>query len=240
MPNNIFKRFARFVRGNAARRQEARGAPVAQPQPPQQPAQDLPGDAPEGLSLAALPTDEDLERHCKAYKAARYFHVTRLENVKGILQTGLDPSKGGSPTGATVTANEQRLLESVQGKVHVGEDRSTALYYERVLRKHEPERLRVFVEPAQKAELHEDFQDDTNLAFWTTQHLQANQIVSGRFSNQDVNTLRTIFTTVLLHYPDVPPRPPVDTVIQWHFVAMKRGMLSYEIGRGHTQRHNSF
>ena len=194
---NPFKRFARYVRRKLAGQQQAHVAPALQPQDePEDEADDEPGDAPSGLpSLAQLPTDQELERHCAAYKSARHFHVTRGVNVPSILKQGLDPNQGGSATGTTATTGNVGLLESVQKKVHVGGDRATALYYERQLGGHQPERLRVFVEPEQKQELVDDLQDADNYAYWTTQHLQPNQLVSGRFSNQDVNALRSVFAS---------------------------------------------
>src|SRR4029077_10127982 len=75
----------------------------------------------------------ELYEHLTAYEKARYFHATKDRNVGSILEGGLDRRHGGSAEGASATA-DPGSVEGNRGKIFVGGDRKTALYYEQQVR----------------------------------------------------------------------------------------------------------
>ncbi len=181
---------------------------------------------------------EQLREHLTAYEKARYYHATKDKNVASILKGGLSRDYGGSQEGASATADPGSRQGNV-GRVFVGGDRETALYYERQLRSDKtatPETLRVFMTPDATETLAPDFGDSDNEAYWTAEHdVPANQILSGKFANASREQLMAVFDVVRRNYPN-PETITTEEVIERHFEAIARGLTVHRKRPGRLQR----
>lgn len=183
-------------------------------------------------------SESELYEHLKAYEQARYYHATKDINVDSIVANGLDRTHGGSGTGASATADPDSRASNA-GKVFVGGDRTTALYYERQLRGDRgatPETLRVFVSPTIEESLVGDFADADNEAFWTAKHdIPANAILRGKIVDKTDTELAPAFGVVREWYPD-PDSVSVQEVIERHREAISRGMTVHHTRPGGSGR----
>ncbi len=181
---------------------------------------------------------EELYQHLGAYERARHFHATKSHNVDTIKQTGLLRDRGGNDDGASGTADKGSQKTNV-GKVFLGGNRRTALYYEGQLRGDNtatPETLRVFVTPNEAGDLKADFGDDDNQAFWTDAHdFSGERILRGKFQDSTQEELRAVFRVVKQWYPSS-SNADVDEIIARHFEAIARGLTAHAERPGSEMR----
>jgi len=179
-----------------------------------------------------------LQEHVTAYEHARYFQATKDTNIASIMAEGLDRKYGGQAQGASATA-DPGSVESNKGKIFLGGDRQTALYYERQLRADKqatPETLRVFLTSSAADTMVGDFGDTGNEAYWTAEtDIPAGQILRGRVKDASREELTRIFSIVRRWYPD-PASVTVDEVIARHMEAIERGLTAHAFRPGGQNR----
>lgn len=180
----------------------------------------------------------ELQEHVTAYEHARYFQATKDKNIASIMSEGLDRKYGGQADGASATA-DPGSVESNKGKIFLGGDRNTALYYERQLRGDKqatPETVRVFLNKAAAETMVGDFGDTGNEAYWTAEtDIPPEHILRGRIKDASHQQLTRIFSVVRQWYPD-PASVTVDEVIARHMEAIERGLTAHAYRPGGIDR----
>jgi hypothetical protein len=115
-------------------------------------------------------------------------------------------------------------------RVYLGGDWTTTRYYKGILAKYEPTHLRAFLSPDEIEDMNADMKDEQNLAYWTPRAVAPERLVHGRYSEQDYDTLTSVFSVVVLHYPE-DDRPDVDEAIRRHAEAIRRGITTHKGGQ---------
>lgn len=170
-------------------------------------------------------TDEELQIHLRAYKGARYYHATKMEHVESISKIGLDPKHGGK--GGSDEAEGRNLTWE---RVYLGGDMTTTLYYQGVLRKHNPQFFRAFLTPKELESLAVDMGDEDNLAYWTPLAVKPEQMIRGKFAEQSKEKLLPIFEIVRQHYPEKDRPDTPEEVMARHFEAITKKKTIHKWG----------
>lgn len=180
----------------------------------------------------------ELHEHVTAYEHARYFQATKDRNIASIMAEGLDRKYGGQAEGASATA-DPGSVESNKGKIFLGGDRKTALYYEQQLRSDKlatPETVRVFLNKDAAETMVGDFGDTGNEAYWTAEtDIPPEHILRGRIRDASREQLTRIFSVVRQWYPD-PSSVTVEEVIARHMEAIERGLTAHAFRPGGMNR----
>jgi len=171
-------------------------------------------------------TEDQLYEHLLAYEKARYYHATLDRNAESILRSGLKRDHGGQEDGASGIADKSSQ-QSNQGKIFLGGDRATSLYYERQIRSDPSatlETLRIFLPPEQDPDLPRDLADNDNEAFWTSEFdVPPEHILRGRVSEAPLEAMQSVFEVVRRWHPN-PESVTTEEVIKRHKEAIKRGL----------------
>jgi hypothetical protein len=112
------------------------------------------------------------------FSGSTFYHVTKQINIDGIARNGLDPRRGGSPTGMAAARPHQRFRQNSIDKIHLTASWATAMRYVKhsylILNRNKitnpnqcPAILKIWLPNLEKQSLKED-PDDCGLAYFLT------------------------------------------------------------------------